>query len=492
MSAPRRRPAASGRRALRLLTVYGAIGVATILVVVGGSAADPDYGTGRPWGGVAVDDLRSSPTETAWSLDLASLLAPEAPARCVHLWPSAAVDGLVAVTTSIDLDLEADVDLKADVLAAAAECRDAALDHRTSRVALVDVDTGGVEWVHDLVADVPDADPSSIPAAQVVPSAGRVVVQTQSSRGPVQAALDIGDGGALETARERRDLPSVSVATLGRLQLRTSSATGAGSDSYTLVDAGALSSPVWRGRVDRGSTPLLVPGALVVRVDGRALRVDGRTGETSPYGSTPDSLVAAPDADHAASASEGVFGLQSGPGGQAASALDGEGRPLWSSPLRARSITATPSCLLATGAEGDAATCLRPEDGAVAWTASPGESFTARATPGQTSDDVYTIARRSGAARFVALDGGSGRDRFDVPTDDLETVVAASRTVVYLSAGTSLQNRAVAAHDASSGRLLWTLRSAGTVAFWGGSLVEIDGLGVARRLAGGSRLGATS
>jgi len=483
----RRLRAVRGRRAPRLLGGYLALLVATAIVLVAGWAADPDYGTEPPWRGLVVDDLRSAPGETLWSLDLAALLAPEAPAHCVHLWPSAAESGLVAVTTSIDLDLEADVDLRADDLAQAAECRTAAFAHDTSRVALVDVRTGVAVWVHDLVDDVPDADPTSIPSAQVVPAAGRVLVQTQSERGLVQAALALDDGRHLETARERRDLPSISVATLGRLQLRSAAAAVGDPDAYALVDAAALTVPVWRGSADRGAAPLLVPGALIVRIEGRTVRIDGRTGEMTPYRSDPD-LVAAgspgPGDD------DDLFAVRSGPNGRVVSALGPDGAVRWARPLDARSIASTPGCLLVTS-DDDTTTCLRPADGTTRWSVD-GAAATARGVPGQVSDDVYGIARRDGRPRLTALDGPTGRSVFDVPAGDLETVVAASRTVVYLAQGASPQSRAVAAHDAASGRPLWTLRSAGSVSFWGGALVEVDGVGVARRLGGGQRIGATS
>jgi outer membrane protein assembly factor BamB len=476
-----------GRRAPRLLGGYLALLVATAVVLVAGWAADPDYGAEPPWRGLVVDDLRSAPGETLWSLDLAALLAPEAPAHCVHLWPSAAESGLVAVTTSIDLDLEADVDLRADDLAQAAECRTAAFAHDTSRVALVDVRTGVAVWVHDLVDDVPDADPTSIPSAQVVPAAGRVLVQTQSERGLVQAALAIDDGRHLETARERRDLPSVSVATLGRLQLRSTAAAVGDPDAYALVDAGALTDPVWRGSADRGGTPLLVPGALVVRIEGRSVRVDGRTGELTPYGSNPDLLAAGPPG----SGVDGdLFAVRSGPGGRDVAALAPDGAARWARPIDARSLASTPGCLLVT-AEDDTTTCLSPADGTTRWSVD-GPTTTARGVPGQVSDDVYGVARLDGRPRLTAIDGSDGQAVFDVPAGDLETVVAASRTVVYLAMGASPQSRAVAAHDAASGRPLWTLRSAGSVSFWGGALVEVDGVGVARRLGGGHRVGATS
>jgi hypothetical protein len=50
----------------------------------------------------------------------------------------------------------------------------------------------------------------------------------------------------------------------------------------------------------------------------------------------------------------------------------------------------------------------------------------------------------------------------------------------------------VTAHDASSGRRLWTTTSTGSASFWAGSLVLVDDAAAATRLVDDTRVGSTS
>ncbi|NII50250.1 PQQ-binding-like beta-propeller repeat protein [Frigoribacterium endophyticum] len=455
----------------RVVVAALAVVAASALVAVGGTAASPRYADGAPWGGTAVDDLRNAPTGTAWSLDLAERLAPGVPRRCLHFWPSPAVDGLVAVGASVDLD--------PGTASGGPDCRRAALDDGASRVALVDSRDGRVRWVHDLADDLDDTDPLSIPASQVVPAAGRVLVQTQTTGSTVLVALDLVDGRALESTRGRRDVPSISVSTVGRLQLRTSSGAIGSPDRYSLVDAAALDDPVWEGRVDAGTTPQLLPDGLLIVVDGRAVRVDGRTGEASPSAAAADVVATAPDGGDDVAWTLG----RDADGRRAVSAIDADGDLLWSVPSPTPRLSATDGCVLTTDDGGTTATCLDPRSGQSRWTTELGAAFSAAAAPGQVGGDLYAVVQSDDGARLTALAAADGRVRWRAPLGVLDEVAAASRTVVYVRTdGSPTAGRGLSAYDAATGARLWSLRSDDRVSFWGGGLVSIDGRGVATRL----------
>ncbi|WP_423918196.1 PQQ-binding-like beta-propeller repeat protein [Frigoribacterium sp. 2-23] len=486
IAAPPGRPSRRRDRRERLLRASRAsvsiVALVTVVVLAAGvgligSAAQPAYGDGAPWGGTTVDDTRSQPVEAAWRLDLAKLLSPDAPPRCLHFWPSAAADGLVAVSSSVDLDFGS--------AAEAPECRQFALANTSSRVALIDTTTGHVRWVHDIAADVAGADPLSIPSSQVVPAVSRVLVQTQATGSTVLVALDLDDGHVVETTRGRRDLPSVSVDTRGRLQLRTYTGAGDSGDGFALVDAADLGTPVWQGQVDVGTTPLLIDGGLLTVQHDRVVRVDGSTGAEHPFAAHPDS-IAVPPGDTGL-----VYALdRTRDGRRTVSALAPDGTARWTSTTTtsARSIAVTRRCVVATASDQDEAVCLDPSTGAARWTADLHAPFSATALPGQTSDDVFVLTRGTDSAVLVCLDGASGTERFRTPIGALDEAVAASRTVVYVGTEDSRSYpRGITAIDAVTGAGLWSVQSGDTVSYWGGRLVQIDDRGIARHLAAGDR-----
>ena len=474
-----RRPLRGAGPARRLAASYLALAVSAALAVAVGTAATPRYGSGSPWGEAPVDDLRRLPAAAAWTLDLAQLLAPSVPRGCLHFWPSPAAGGLVAVGASVDLD--------PGLGTTGPDCRRAALADRASRVALVEAATGEVRWVHDLAGEVDDTDPLSIPSTQVVPEAGRVLVQTQTTGSTVLVALDLADGRGVESSRGRRDLPSVSVATSGRLQLRTSPAAVGTPDRYVLIDAADLDDPVWEGRVDVGTAPLLLPDALLVVTEGRSVRVDGRTGQERPARGRPDLVASSPSGGEA-------WSLGTAPGGERVVAgLDGGGVETWTTASDARRLAATPGCVLTSGYAETTATCLDPRDGHVSWTTDLRAPFSAGALPGQVGDDVHAVVQADDGARLTTLDGRDGHTRWSTPVGVLDTPVAASRTVLYVGTDDSRSfPRGVTAYDAATGARLWSLRSGDAVSFWGGSLVAVDERGVATRLVDHVRVGGAS
>lgn len=474
--------------ARRLAAVVGALAVATALVAAGAVSVAPDYGDGRPWTGLAVDDLRRSPDATGWTLDLAATLAPDAPRRCLNFWASPAVDGLVAVGTSVDLDF-------GDALGSPA-CRSYASEATTSLIGLVETATGTVRWVHDLARDVPDTDALSIPATQVVPAAGRVLVQTQTTGATVLAALDLRDGSLVESTRGRRDLPSVSVDSRGPLQLRTFSGIAGSGDRYQLVEASRLDDPVWEGGVDSGSTPALLDAGALVSQGGETVLVDGSTGEERPFAASPD-VIAVPPVGVAVTTDDGrrvvAFGIELTRANGTVSALDERGDAVWSRPTSGRRLAVTPSCVVVVTRGDTGAECLDPRDGDVRWSTDLGAPFAVEAVSGQRGDEVFVIVQREGGSRLLALDGSDGHTRFSSAVGLLDDLSAAGRSVLYLQTDDGRSSgRDVAALDLADGRPLWSTSTSGTVVFWGGHLVRIDERGVARRLVDTARVGATS
>jgi len=483
--APRRRRRTPASSSSRLRTAYLALAAATAVVLVVGVAVVPRYGSGGTAPGTpSADELRRLPTDAAWTLDLAGLLAPDVPPGCVHVWPSVAVDGLVAVGTSVDLET--------DDAASSPGCRRAAVSGNTSRVALVEAATGRVRWVHDLAGDVPDADALAIPATQVVPAAGRVLVQVQTSGGAAQVALGLGGGESLEVARGRRDLPAVSVAAVGRLQLRAVGGTDDASRRFSLVDAGDLTSPIWQGRADVGTTPLLLTSGVVVEADGRSSFVDGTTGLARPLergrGTTVETAATGPSGD------ESLYVVErAGRDRPTVSAVDPLGDRRWTTAAEAGSLAVTDRCVLALAPDASSVTCLDRGGGGALWSRDLGGPARVVAVPGQSRDDVWLVVQRDDGPELAALDSADGSRRVALPLGTSDDVVAASRTVVYVETDDSpVRPDAVAAYDASSGRRLWTSTSPGRVSFWGGALVVVDDSATASRLVDRTRVGSTS
>ncbi|GAB2974617.1 outer membrane protein assembly factor BamB family protein [Frigoribacterium salinisoli] len=477
--APLVRPGRSVAAALLALCLGG------VVVVAGGSLAGPDYP--RPTRGAepTLPELRTPPTPDGWTLDLAGLLAPEAPRRCVNLWPSPAAEGLVAVGASVDLD-------GGDGEATGA-CRRAAGTGVASRVALVEAATGRVRWVHDLADDLDGTDAFAIPSSQVVPDAGRVLVQVQVGGTASLTALDLADGRPLETVRGRRDLPTVSVDVRGRLQLRTAGTPRDAGPRWALVDASSIGDPLWEGPADEGTTPLLLPDALLVVADGRTVRVDGGTGEVRPFSASPVDVAAAPPTAGAGGAGRDpgrvTYAVGGGPAGSSAvSALDDQGRALWSVPTASRRLDVTASCVVTPTDGATGLTCLDRASGRTRWSTDLGAPWSLLDPPGLVGDDLVVVTTRDGAPLLLVLRGEDGRPRSSTRVEGLDDVVGASRTTLLLAIDPRDGRRALQARDLATGATLWSRTPTGRLSFWGSELVEVDDRGTARRLAATSRV----
>ena len=487
-AAPRpRRPRPVVRPARSLAAAGVALSLAVGLVVAGGALARPDYPQPAPQAGAdaSLPELRTPPAPDGWTLDLAGLLAPEAPRRCVNLWPSPAADGLVAVGASVDLD-------GGDGEATGA-CRRAAGVGVASRVALVEAATGRVRWVHDLADDLDGTDAFAIPSSQVVPDAERVLVQVQLGGTASLSALDLADGRAVETVRGRRDLPTVSVDERGRLQLRTAGTPRDAGPRWALVDASSIGDPLWEGPADEGTTPLLLPDALLVVVDGRTVRVDGGTGEVRPFSASPVDVAAAPPtAGPGGPGRDGervTYALGGGPAGlSAVSALDDEGRALWSSPAPSRRLDVTASCVVTPTDGATGLTCLDRASGRTRWSTDLGAPWSLLDPPGLVGDDLVVVTMRDGAPLLLVLRGEDGRPRSSTRVEGLDDVVGASRTTLLLTTDPRDGRRALQARDLATGATLWSRTATGRLSFWGSELVEVDDRGTARRLAATSRV----
>lgn len=480
---PRRlRPVPRPGRALAAAVVALSLAVGAILA--GGALSRPDYPQPAAGADAPLPELRTPPAPDGWTLDLAGLLAPEAPRRCVNLWPSPAAGGLVAVGASVDLD-------GGDGEATGA-CRRAAGVGVASRVALVEAATGRVRWVHDLADDLDGTDAFAIPSSQVVPDADRVLVQVQVRGTASLTALDLADGRAVETVRGRRDLPTVSVDVRGRLQLRTVGSPRDAGPRWALVDATALADPVWEGPADEGSTPLLLPDALLVVDDGRTVRVDGATGEVRPFSASPVDVAAAPGTARSGGPGDDdrvTYAVGGGPAGlSAVSALDDEGRALWSAPTASRRLDVTASCVVTPTDGGTGLACLDRASGRTRWTTDLGAPWSLLDPPGLVGDDLVVVTTRDGAPLLLVLRGDDGQPRSSARVEGLDDVVAASRTTLLVATDPRGGRRTLEARDLATGATLWSRTATGRLSFWGPELVEVDDRGTARRLATTSRV----
>jgi outer membrane protein assembly factor BamB len=319
-------------------------------------------------------------------------------------------------------------------------------------------------------------------------------VQVQASGGAAQVALVLDDGSAEEVARGRRDLPAVSVAAVGRLQLRAVGGTDDASRRFSLVDAGDLAEPVWQGRADVGTTPVLLRSGVVVESGGRTSFVDGRTGLARPIEQGAGRGTAVQTAATGPAGDEALYVVERrGQGPSGVSAVGEDGGRRWTSVVEAGSLVVTGRCVLALAPDASSVVCLDRRDGGELWSRDLDGPARVALVPGQSRDDVWAVVQHDDGRVLTAFDAEDGSRRLSVPLGTSDEVVAASRTAVYVETDESgTLAHAVTAFDASSGHRLWTTTSTGSVSFWAGSLVVVDDGAAASRLVDRTQVGRTS
>lgn len=459
--------------ARRILVAYIALATAIASVVGLGAAIQPHYGSLSPLGGIAVDDLRSEPSSSLWAVDLAATLAPGAPAECLRFTSLDVARGLAVVRAESARSYGFVDDSVCSVVP----------DGFRARIALLDTDDGTVRWVHDTSGDLDGSGASAITSASIVRDGSRLLVGAADSETSVVETLSLRSGDVISSTGsqawsiESRFAAEGDVVAIGR---RSDDGLGY---VYELRDVADLARVVWRGEGNPTATMIALDDRLLLGEEGTQ-QIRLATGQPSRWGgpintslgyAVHDGIVYAPR-----TAGTGVTTTAAG----GFSAVSPGGRVLWTSDLTLRgSFSLTRSCLAVTDLRGDLLSCLDYRTGRAHWTRDVGSISFASTAEGQRSDDVYTVST-SDEAQVVALDGGTGRERYraDVPAGSY--VVATGQTVGYVLAyGISGSRTTMIAFDLSSGRRLWSRASQLQVSVWGGHLVDVGLDGLVRRLA---------
>ncbi|RKR73639.1 PQQ-binding-like beta-propeller repeat protein [Frondihabitans australicus] len=469
-----RRPRVLSRLSVtrRILLAYGCLAAAILLVVTVGGALQPTYGALQPWRGLHVDDVRSAPNQSSWAVDLAAIISPGTPPECLRF-----------STLDVGADLVA---IRADGawaygFAPESSCSVVPAGFG-SRVAVVDTRDGDVRWVHDVTDDFIVSQGASVTDMTSLDDGSHLLVHAETANQQVVENLSLATGQVLDTtgelpwSQDDRYTASGRVVALGALSSDSLEYT------YELRNADDLSRIVWSGHGNESATMIALSDRLLLGGRG-TLQIPLATGVATDWGgpvSTTSGYAVHDDDVFAANVSgSGVTTRMT----RGFTALDRTGQVLWKSDLDLRgSYSTTRSCLAVTNEAGDTITCLDYRTGKPLWTTDVGSYSFAGSAPGQRTDDVYTVTTGS-QAQLVAVDGATGRIRFETDVPAGSTVVAASDTVAYVAAsGFTGARSTVIAVDASSGHTLWTRSSQVQVGVWGGHLVDVGMDGLARRL----------
>ncbi|ARC57342.1 Outer membrane protein assembly factor BamB [Frondihabitans sp. 762G35] len=460
------------RTGSRILAAYLALAAVVALVAGVGTALQPVYGSLSPWHGIAVDDVRSAPSTSRWAVDLTRTLAPGAPPECVRF---------TAVDAGQDLAL-----VRADAAYAYGFsenpiCSAVPAGFR-SRIVLLDAATGAVRWVHDASSGFSAGQGVGIAWLSTFDHSTRVLVRAQSISLAVTQTLSLETGKVLSStdpapwSQEDRFTATGSVVAQGTLSEDRLTYT------YTLRDADDLRRVVWSGEGNQEATLIALSDRLLLGTDGTE-QIPLSTGRPSAWGPAIDTslgVVVRDDVVYAADTSGSGVTTQARAG---FTATDRTGRVLWRSGLALRgSSSSTRSCLAVSNAPGDRLSCLDYRTGRALWSAEVGQFALAGSASGQHSDDVYVLTARRDS-RLVALDGLTGRERFQTPVPTGAALVAAGTSAGYAIAyGRSGAQSTAIALDLSSGSRLWQYDSTLQLGIWGGHLVDIGRDGLARRL----------
>ncbi|WP_344793659.1 PQQ-binding-like beta-propeller repeat protein [Frondihabitans peucedani] len=457
----------------RLVLVAYLAGAAVVALVVGGGAAlQPVYGSDEPYGGTTFQEVRQSPSPSGWSVPLAEEFAPGLPTDCPG-FRAGGVDARHEIVT-------------ATLPPAGSTGSDAACEVSSpstpGHLVMIDPQTGRITWRRSLERDLGMQVFSVVWHASR--SAGAVVVGVAGSRGDYLLSLDTATGRTVSSTRVDAPDDAINFAVSGRLVVSVAPDIGGAVNTYSLRRIDRLGDRLWSRSISSVLFPQLLPDRLVVPLPDRTVSVDGATGAETAWKHDLRDLEGVRVSGEtvvAQTVPKGV-GLQ-----PSVVLLDRTGRTLWSRPAPSISgLTVSRGCVvLETGSER--VTCLDPADGRARWSTAVAGSVVG--TPeGSTTSDVETIGpvhARDTALTVSELDGESGRVRFQTSLPRGAAVVGQSTATGY-ALGTSSATGAstLLAFDLASGRTLWTL-SRGQLDVWGGRPVEITRRGVARELVDG-------
>jgi outer membrane protein assembly factor BamB len=465
-----------GRGALsagrRILVSYLALVAAIGLVVAVGGALQPTYGALAPWQGVRVDDVRGAPAGEPWTVDLAASVAPGIPPECLRFAEVDVGPDLAAVRADGAWAYGASSDSRCSVVPAGFG----------SRVVVVDTATGDVRWVHDVGDDLGSGESVAVTWMSSLDRDARLLVRAGTSTQQVVETLSLATGrvegttGPLAWSQDDRFTASGRVVAIGSLSLDDLAY------RYEMRDADDLSHVVWQGPGNETATLIALDDRLLLGGRG-TVQVPLATGVATPWGGPLSTTAGYTVHDDTVFASNVRGHGVTTTGSHGFAAIDRTGAVLWRSDLELRGDSSvTRSCLLAADDSGDEVSCLDYRTGHVRWTTRLGAFSFAGSAPGQRSDDVYAVTNADHAA-LVALDGRTGRVRFQETVPPGSSVVAAGRTVAYVLAfGFTGARSTVLAVDTSSGHRLWERSSQVQLALWAGHVIDVGSDGLARRL----------
>lgn len=457
----------------RLVLAAYAAGAAVVALVVGGGAAlQPVYGSEEPFGGTTFQEVRQSPTPRGWSLPLAEEFAPGLPTDCLSFRAGGVDARHEVVTATLPPAGSTGSDASCEVSSPSTP----------GHVVMIDPATGRITWRRSLERDLGMQVFSVVLHASR--SAGVVVVGVAGSEGDYLLALSTASGRTVSSTRVDSPDDAINFAVSGRLVVSVAPDIGGAVNTYSLRRIDRLGDLLWSRSISSVLFPQLLDDRLVVPLPDRTVSVDGTTGAETTWNRNLRDLEGVRVSGEtvvAQTVPKGV-GLQ-----PSVVLLDRTGRTRWTVPAPSISgLTVSRGCIvLETGSER--VTCLDPADGRVRWSTAIAGSVIG--TPdGSTTGDVETIGpvhAKDVDLTVSELDGETGRVRFRTSLPRGAEVVGQSTATGY-ALGTSSATGAstLLAFDLASGRTLWTLKR-GELDVWGGRLVEITSQGVARELTGG-------
>lgn len=455
----------------RVLLSYLAGAAVTALLVTGGSAAQPVYGSERPFGGVGYAEVRDTPAADGWSLPLEAEF-------------DAGVSGVCLAVRAGQVDAHHEL-VTATVPTAGstgrnAECEAASADV-PGRLVMADPATGRVLWRRDLARDLGGKISSLLWHSSTADGARSLVVGVNGSTGDALLTLDVDTGRTL--SRTSVDSPDAAIdfAVSGSLVVSVVPDVAGTVNTYTLRQVAVLGDPLWTRSISSVLQPQLLPGSFVVPLPEGTVAVDGRDGHETDWKTDLRGLADVRiDGDRIVAQTL----LRDTGGPPTVVSLDRFGDTVWSHPATGiTGLTVARRCVvLSIGALRQ--TCLDPSTGRTRWTTDLAGAVVG--TPeGSTTGDVETIApvhARDATLAVSELDGDTGRVRFVTHLARGATIVGQAAATGYaLTTSASDGESTLTAFDLDSGRTLWTLTRE-RLDVWGGHPVEITAGGVVREL----------
>jgi len=547
------RSAAGWRRAsgtTRVVAAATALGVASLLVVGAGVALQPRYpvpavgdgvravgpAVGAGPGGATeagasgtddaaaptdlVDDLRTAPT-VSWESDVGAALAAGAARGCTQLQAVGEVDGDAVVAASLG-----SYGFQTSCQASAG-----------GGLARVDLDTGDVAWTlagrnlglrtsswwsvvpTDALPDAPDgARPAVVTASGPVPRARAAVVDLSDGTVLGELRPPEVDGQLVSVEQTSGDLVLVSSQPEGRYSGGGSWNTEPGDltrwEVHRVADvvAGAdhdFDRPVWRDDLPVFTTITVFDGHVVVQGEEtvQVLAVGDGTGGDEVVRTVAEWPVAEGSPMSTQLVGGALVVVRTLTDGTSEVLRVDDGGIRWVRPFD--SVTSVSpldpaGACLQVSERGGTVRCVALDTGEDAWTTTlpleaaapawlhrpPGSGDTFAALDGSVTGPQDSRTSQ----RVLALTGDGGRVRYELQLPADASVGRVARTTGYAFGGWARSGRvtSMSAFDLADGRPLWEHEGRGVLDFWGSALVEVDEVGVARRLVAPGAAGAPS